>query len=381
MTAVAAGGLVVRPMESRDNDELCALFARVTMESDVVLSVRREPDFTALYRLQSPDWLTVVVELDGAIEGTGTIVIRDGYVGGQVRRVGYLGDLRLSPRLQGRMLLERFYGALLEDVRARYGCELFLTSVIATNRRAVRALARETPRSRRSGRPTYTPIGDFDIRSLHLLLPRRAEPSVVRVRRAAIGDVRALSRLLDSDARSRPFGFVLGVAELERRFAGWPGFGIDSFYVAESGAGDLVGCLALWDAAPVKRMVVSAYRGPMRRVRGAYNIAATLLGMPKLPAPGGRLHYQYVTHQAIPSNDPLVLRALLSHAYRDARRARRGYHFLSICAPVGGPLEPAFRGFQATNLRARLYVVALPQVDVSDVSPASSWPGFEMALV
>lgn len=381
MTGVAVGGLVVRPMERGDNPAVCAQFARVTMESDVVLSVRREPDFEALYRLQSRDWLTVVIELDGAIEGVGTIVIRDGYVGGEVRRVGYLGDLRLSPRLQGRMLLERFYGALLEDVRVRYGCELFLTSVIATNERALRALARETPRSRHAGRPRYTPVGDFDIRSLHLLLPRRVEPSAVRVRRAALADVPALARLLDADARSRPFGFVFSVPELERRLAEWPGLAVESFYVAESGAGELAGCIALWDAAPVKRMVVSAYRGPMRRVRGAYNIAATLLGMPKLPAAGGRLHYQYVTHQAIRANDPAVLRALLTQAYRDARRARRGFHFLSICAPAGSPLEPAFRGFQATNLRARLFVVALPHVNISDVCPAPSWPGFEMALV
>lgn len=372
---------VVRPAQPGDAVARCELFARVAMESDLVLSVRRDPDFDALYRLQSQDWLSVVVELDGVVEGTGTIVVRDGYVGGAVRKVGYLGDLRLSPMLQGRMLLDRFYPALLEDVRERFGCELFLTSVIATNERALRALTRHTPRSRRAGRPEYTAAGDFDIRSLHLLLPRRAERSEFQVRQATCADLTAIARLLDHDGRARPFGFVFTKSELERRLREWPGLSIESFYLAETAAGEIVGCIALWDAASVKRMVVREYRGPMRRLRAGYNVAATLLGRAELPKPGGMLRYKYVTHQAIPSGDPRILRALLSRAHRDVRGAGQGYHFLSICAPQGSALEPAFRGFHTTNLRARLFVVTLPGVDVSDVLPTARWPGFEMALV
>jgi hypothetical protein len=374
-----ASGIVVRPARPTDNAARCALFARVPMETDLVLSVRRDPEFDALYRLQSPDWVSVVVELDGAVEGTGTIVVRDGYVGGVARRVGYLGDLRLSPRIQGRMLLDRFFAALLRDVRERFGCELFLTSVIATNDRALRALTRETPRSRAAGRPRYTPIGDFDIRSLHLLLPCPSERSEVRVRRATRRDVAMLAGLLDADARARPFGVVFTETELQRRFREWPGLTPESFYVAEAPDGELLGCIALWDPGPVKRLIVEAYRGSMRRVRFGYNVAATVLRMPPLPPPGGCLRQQYVTHQAIPSGQPRILRALLSRAHREVRGT--GYHVLSVCAPHGSSLEPAFHGFHATNLRARLFVVSLPEIDVSRVVADPAWPGFEMALV
>ena len=363
-----------------DNTARCELFARVSMETDIILSVRRDPDFDALYRLQSDEWVSVVVELDGVVEGTGTIIVRDGYIEGRQCRVGYLGDLRLSPRLTGRFLLERFYGALLQEVRERYGCELFLTTVIASNEHALRALTRETLRSRRSGRPQYALVGDFDIRSLHLLLPRRAERSPYAVRRATPSDIPSLSRFLDADARSRPFGFVFSEQKFRRRLRDWPGLSIDAFYLAEDERGELGGCIALWDASAVKRMVVCAYRGPMRRARFAYDMVARLLGMPHLPTPGSAFRYKYVTHQAIPSGDPRILRALLMQAYRDAR-AGQGLHFLSVCAPHSSPLEPAFRGFQATNLRSRLYVVSLPDVDAACVTRAAAWPGFEMALV
>lgn len=353
------------------------------MEADLVLSVRRDPAFDALYRLQSRDWMSLVVEQDGVIEGTGTIVVRDGYVGGQVRRVGYLGDLRFSPRVQGRMLLDRFFAPLLEEARSRWGCELFLTSVISSNERALRALTRETRRSRAAGRPRYVPVGDFDIRSLHLLFPRRDELTPFRVRRATETDIPALASLLDADARRRPFGFILTEGELRRRLREWPGLTIDAFYLAESRTrqGEIVGCVALWDAAPVKRMVVQEYRGPMRRVRTAYNLTAAVLGAPRLPDPGDALRYLYVTHQAIPSDDPRILRALLTRAHRDVRSARQGYHFLSICAPRHAGLERAFHGLHRSNLAARLFVVSLPDVDTTSVAAADVWPGFEMALV
>jgi hypothetical protein len=379
--------VVVRQSRGDDAAERCALFARIGMDADVVLSVRRDPDFDALYRMQGNDWDSWVVELDGRIEGMGTLLVRDGYVGAQPRRIGYLGDLRFSPRAEGRLLLDRVYGPLLEEARERYGCDLFLTAVIASNARALRALTVRTPRAARRNRPVYTPLMDFDIRSLHLLAPRigssarSAAAAGVRVRRAVDADIPALARLLDGDAARRPFGYPMPESELRRRLATWPALRIDSFLVAERGSGELVGTIALWDAAPVKRMRVVEYRRRMRRVRIGYDLAARLLGLPRLPVPGEELRYLYVTHQAVPSDDPRILRALLEAAYAAVRGG--GYHFLSICAPAesaNDPLAPALRGFIASNLAARLYVVTLP----GDPPPAVCFerrPGFEMALV
>ena len=372
-------GVVVRSATPADDVARRTLFARVAMDTDLVLSVRRDPEFDALYRIQNAEWDSVVVEIDGAIEGMGTILVRDGYIGGERRRVGYLGDLRLSPRAEGKLLLDRFYGPLLAAARERWGCELFLTAVIASNERALRALTRETGRSRRAGRPRYMPLGDFDIRSLHLLLPKHRDRSAHRVRRARNEDLPAIAALLDRDARTRPFGYPMDERELSRRLREWPGLGIESFLLAEDPGGALVGCIALWDAAPVKRTLVLDYRGAMRRVRLGYDVAARLLGMPRLPAPGDALRYLYVTHQAVPSGEPAILRALITEAYRAVRGS--GYQVLSVCAPVGSPLAPAFRGFQATDLRARLFVVTLPDVELPSEVASGAWPGFEMALV
>ena len=277
------------------------------------------------------------------------------------------------------MLLDRAYGPILEAAREKHGCEHWLTAIIASNARARRALTVHTERAARRGRPRYTLLREFDIRSLHLVLPRRRERSPFAVRRGLAEDIPAIAALLDEDSRRRPFGYQMPEAELRERLATWPGLSVESFHVAEDAAGRMVGVVAPWDAAPVKETVVARYGGATRRVRLAHDLAALALGRPRLPAPGGAFRYQYLTHLAVPSGDPAVLRALLDSAYRSARRAR--YHFLSACAPAGDPLDAAYRGFLATNLRAQLYLVTLPGTPVPDALMHAPMPGFEMALV
>ncbi len=383
--------LVVRQARPDDDDGRRALLGGVAMDTELSLSVVRTPTVDAMYALHATAWESwVVAGGNGAIEGMGSVLVRDGYVDGAVRPIGYLGDLRFSTRAEGRHLLDRAYGPILAGVRDRYGCEFFLTAIIASNARARRALTVQTERAARHGRPKYTLLREFDIRSLHLVVPNayHVVPSVARdllfrrsrvmVRRAIVADIPAVAVLLDDDARRRPFGYPMPEAELRRRLATWPGLTIGSFHVAERG-GVMVGCVAPWDAAPVKQTVVAGYTGAMGRVRRAHDIAARVLRRPQLPKPGEPFCYQYLTHVAVPSNDPGVLRALIASAYASARRA--GFHFLSACAPVGDPLDVAYRGFPATNLRAHLYVVTLPGTTIPDALLSAPMPGFEMALV
>ncbi|MDB4893315.1 MAG: hypothetical protein JWL61_5170 [Gemmatimonadetes bacterium] len=374
----AAEQLVVRQARPEDDEGRRALLAGVAMDADLALSVRRSPTVDAMYALHASAWESwVVAGSNGNIEGMGSVHVRDGYIDGVVGKVGYLGDLRFSTRAEGRHLLDRAYGPILTGVRDRFGCEYFLTAIISSNARARRALTVQTERSARHGRPRYTLLREFDIRSLHLVLPR-LRSKARGVRRATAADIPAVAALLDEDARRRPFGYPMSEAELRRRLATWPGLTIGSFHVAER-AGEIVGCVAPWDAAPVKQTVVAGYRGAMSRVRLMHDAAARLLRRPQLPKPEEPFCYQYLTHLAVPSGDATVLRTLLASAYSSARRA--GFHFLSACAPVGDPLDEAYRGYLTTNLRAQLYVVTLPGTKVPDTILNASMPGFEMALV
>lgn len=377
--AVTASTFAIRRAEPGDDAARRALMSDVAMDAELALSVRRHPTMAATYALHARDWDEWVIEQDGRSAGMGAVLARDGWLGGERVPVGYLGDLRFAPGARGRNLLDRFYPGVLEEARRRWGCEHFLSAIIASNERARRALVTRTARAERSGRPRYTLLREFDIRSVQLVLPLLPERSPWRIRAASDGDVPAIAALLDRDGRSRPFGYAFDETELRRRLATWPGLRTDSFLLAESARGEIVGALALWDAAPVKETVVLGYRGSMRRVRVIHDALATLLRRPRLPAPGAPFRYQYATHVAVPAGDPTVLRALLRGAHVRARS--EGYHFVSICAPAGDPAtDTACRGMLVIDLRAHLYAVALPGVRLPPVDATAPFPGFEMAL-
>ncbi len=368
----------------RDEPALRRLFSSITMDADLSLRVDREPSFFALYEMQDTHaWETWVVELDGELVGLGALLVRDGYLDGAVERVGYLGDLRLDPRIRGREILATLYGPVLDDFAARHDVAVFLTAVIASNSRAMAALT--GPDAAKLGIPTYHLLQRFRIRALQTIRatrPPRAMCDRWPARAATDDDVAAIAKLLDQDARTRAFGMPMDERRLRASLAAWPGLRIEDFQlVHDATTGALVGCVAPWDATPVKQTIVTAYRGRMRWIRRAYDTAARLLGAPRLPKPGDPLRYAYATHQACVADQPEALRALLYAAWRAVRDSNRGDVFLSCRAPVAEANSDAYRGFTVNDLAANVYAVVPAGGSLAPNLAEAQRIGFEMALV
>jgi len=378
------GTLVVRLAAPQDEPALRRLFSSITMDADLSLRVDREPDFFALYEIQGDavcePWVGI---LDGELVGLGTLVARNGYLGGEVRRIGYLGDLRLDPRIRGREVLATLYGPCLDGFATRHGVGVFYTAVIASNARAVRALT--GPSAHDLGIPTYHLLQRFSIRAVQTIgarRPGRAARRTWRVRRASEADLPALARLLDHDARTRAFGAPIDADRLERSFARWPGLAVEDVHLLERrDTGELVGSLAPWDATPVKQTVVTAYRGSMRWVRRSYDIAATLVRAPRLPAPGSALRYCYATHHAVTDPDPEAARLLVHAAWRSVRASGGRHVFLSCRVPRSDGSEAPYEGFVTNDLPANLYAVVPHGGDLPVELHDANRFGFEMALV
>lgn len=366
----------VRLATPDDGPELCRLFAEVAMESDLQVAVERDPDFFALYGIQQAESETHAAEVEGRLEGLGTLLFRPGWVEGELRPVSYAGDLRLSPRIASGFFLGRMFGPRYEEALAARGCELSYTAIIAANEAATRSLVR---RSRRFPRkPVYRPWREFTILTVHFTRRRRPRPTDLEVRRASEADLPEVAARLAEDHRGRPFGYPFDEAFLRERIRRWPGLAPERFVLARRG-GELVGVAADWDGHAIKRYRVTAYRGKMVWVRRAFNLGALLLRYPPLPAPGGDLRYAYLTHVSVKDDDPAVMAALLDRVYADLHG--RGYHFLFACLYADDPLWPAYRRYLTTPVPARLFTVSPAGSRWNDWDPGPARPGFEMALV
>ena len=364
----------LRPSERSDNAALLELFASVPMSGSLVLSALRGPDFFRLYDIQRGVSECWVYERGGRIAGSGTVLVRDGWLEGRAVRVGYLGDLRSSFGASRERGLVSVYGDVIEDTVRRHGCERFLTAVLASNTLAIQALVRR--RASRATQPRYTPFRRFAMVSIQFAGRRRRHRAACEVRRATPQDVPAIVSLLDLDHRQRPFGYRFDQGEFEHRLERWPGMTLDRTYVAVDRDGRLVGVTSAWDAAAVRRYRVLGYRGWMRWVQRGWNLPAGLLGYPRLPEPGEDFRYLYLCNTSIDRERPEVLRALLEVIYADFQAAN--FHFFSLCVYEDDPLAPALSGFLTRRLDFLLYVVT--RAGAADDPLPAGRPGFEMAL-
>jgi len=327
----------LRPALRRDGPRLCRIFKDVTMESDLHLAVERDPDFFALYDMQQADCTPYVLTLDDEIEGMGTFMARDGYIDGEVTRIGYAGDLRFTAAARGARHLADVYGPAMRDAGARFKTNVFLTAVITSNRRAVAALTGR--RDRQPDMPVYTPIRRFRISNVQYTTQRRPRFTDLTVRTATADDIPKVAAHLHADHKRRSFGYVFTEELLRHRLAHWPGLSLQSFYLAFD-QDRLVGVTAAWDAQAVKRYRVLGYYRAMRWIRMGFNLAAFLARFEPLPPAGGLMKYFYLTHVSVPSNDPAVMAALVDHIYTD--HYGRGYHFFCACVLDDDPLAEAF---------------------------------------
>jgi hypothetical protein len=364
----------VRRAFPEDNAALLELFGAVPMQGELVLATQRSPDYFSLLEMQRGATEVWVHEEGGRLDGMGALHVREGWLEGQPCRVGYLGDLRALFSARRSRGLARFYGPVLEDVAERHGVSAFLTAVMASNAAALQALVRR--KRVRTAQPHYALLRRFSAVSIQFVLRRRPCPSPYTVRRAMPEDVPAMAALLDADHRARPFGYRYDLGELEHRLARWPGLTLERTYLAFDAGGRLVGCTSAWDPSAVKRYRVLAYRGGMRWVRRGFDALASVVGAPRLPAPGQDFRYFYLCNTSIAGEDPAIFRALLDRVYADHHG--QGFHFFTLYLGEEDPLAPALKGFLLRRLDFHLYAVTPASRPREHFPPGRT--GFEIAL-
>ena len=358
-------GTTVRTAGPSDNAALLRLMAEVPTPGTPSIAQERRPDFFALPRLHGGTATTYVAEdAGGAVVACGTLVARDGFLGGAPRRVGHIGDLRVRPSHRGARLLPAMGRLALEHARSGQGVEVCSAASLASNRRFARAVAAASPR--RAAQPPGRRVGGYAM--LSIVVPPPAHGASVRVRPAEPGDLSAVAGLLQRGQVERPFGYDLAEPRLRERLRTWPGLQASDVLLAFRGA-DLVGCAAPWDPSPVRQTRIASW-GWAHGWRAVQDLRRRRHRLAPLPSSGGLLRLAYLTHLEH-RGDPAVFAALAGAAWEWSQE--RGLHGVAAQAPLGW--DPRIR---AVRTEVDVHAVALPEVRLAVGS--SGHPGLEMAL-
>jgi hypothetical protein len=319
------------------------------MPGSISVSLEREPSFFAAAALEGPEHQTIVGVEGGRFVGAGSISARQRFINGQPMRVGYLGGLRLDKSFLGRFTWIRQGYQQFHKLHAAGGPPIYLTSIIADNFPARKFLEKGL-----RGMPTYRYLGDF----VTLIIARRSHlfrPSLPARHRVTTKGFRMtqgsnelrsdLLRLLDRHNRAYQFAPAWSASEIHA----------DNFSVVFSSDGSPIACAALWDQRAIKQSVVRGYSSHLQWSRHLLNVAATVMGKPRLPRVGTPISYAFVSQLAHP-DQPDFAECLIALLQETA--CARGIDYLTFGLDSRDPrLAHLRKAFHPREYVSRIYAV------------------------
>lgn len=342
----------IRLAAREDDAALRTRMAEDILHGQISVSFRREPDYFAATKLFGDHSQVVVCEDgDGRIVGLGCRHIRQSYLNGFASRTGYLSDLRIAPDARQGTLLARGF----RFMRALHDADpvpLYSTVVLDGNEAALSALTQA-----RVGLPVYSPLGRMLTPALHLDRVRRI-PKVagVNIRRASAADLIRVTEFMRREHARKQFAPVWDVAALTA-----PGMGrlrIEDFWIAERGD-TLLGALATWDQHALRQTHIEAYSKSLSRIRPLYNLLAKVSPLKRLPAPGERVPYLYLSALAIADDSPAVFAQLLATV---CNAVRSGPWHYAICGlHQRDPLAAVLENYRRIEAAGLLFAVYYPE--------------------
>jgi hypothetical protein len=372
LTVPQTGGVSFSVATVEDDAEIRRLLRENPMPGRISLSLEREPNFFAEATAPSEIKQTIVARDSGRLVCVGSCAIRQRYVNGKPRLVGYLGGLRLDAQFAGRFdILRRGY-SFFRQLQQAAPADFYFTSIAADNERARTFLERGLP-----GMPRYDFICEFVTLMISTLACRQS-----RQMRRDVACPDSLDELLgflnehnsayqfapfyqprSSRREEAPFSLLQEVPppsisanrndsfqELDLR--------LSDLCVLRTGQ-QLEACGALWDQRHFKQIVVRGYSTLLAIVRPVLNNFSRLTRQPRLPAIGETLSIAFASHLASKTDTALV--TLIQHLVNSARQ--RGIELLTPGFASNDPRLASIRQhFCCHEYRSRLYVVSWPGI-------------------
>lgn len=331
---VAAGGVTFAVAGPADEADIRRLLRDNPLGGRYGISLEREPDAFAGHA-----GTYILARHHGTAIGLCERVVHPVFLDGQVRLLPYLGALRVAPGHRHRLPVLRGGFAALRGLEQPDDLPFALTAITADNTPARRLLTAGLP-----GLPLYQPLADYATLALR---PRRGRVAA-DIATATAADLSELAGFLHRLGLGHPFAPVWTEDDLRR-------LGAENLLISR-GADGIRGCLAVWDQRAVRQVVVRRYPPLLGRLRPLANLAAPLLGLPRLPAPGMAIPQAVLSAVAVEKDDPAVLLALVAAALDQA--ARRGLAAVLFGCAAAHPWRAAVRRrYRALEYRTALFLV------------------------
>tara|TARA_Y100001954_G_scaffold62087_2_gene67608 strand:- start:4 stop:1182 length:1179 start_codon:yes stop_codon:yes gene_type:complete len=373
-----------------DNKEILSFFSTLPMEgTKTAISYDRKPDFFKFLSFCGPLFFVFLVRLkkEAGICGVGTLVLRPGFIKGEKKWVGYLGDLRIQPGPRASVIWRKFYGDLVEHahlIEEFGGCEFFYTSILRENQKAMNALVynKKNPFQ-------YFPLVQYKMVNILLRHPGHYLTNIFKKRiegvkfsRGSMEDKDAITEFLRNQNRERSFGFCFEEKfdELNFRIERWNNLLLENFILARDSKNKIVGLTLLWTPSPSKKIKIDRLQPFLKLYFQLQKV------FKKSPKEGGELEVLYLNFLELKGSLPkdqksMLFTSMIEYIY--GLPISKDYHALSYCAFEGTPIDDLKGYIKHDTLLSLFLVQRRKEAGKDGAMPIVGEipPGFEMSLV
>lgn len=360
--------------QPEDDPAIRRLLASSAMPGQLTVTFEREPNYFLGNGVAGHFCQVILARAADTSELAG-MMCRAGrpyFINGQAQMCGYLTQLRVADKFQGRWLPTRGIPLLKELERDGQTPVYFMA--ISDENQTMHALLGKRPGS---AFPRTRPLAAITTLGVILRRPRPSLRAPFLVERGSKEKLEEIITFLGKAGASRQFFPAYTLADFTELDT-TRGFDPADFVVARQG-GNILGVIGLWDQSSYKQTVVQAYASGLRRLRPFYNLGARLFGAQPLPAPGEHIHSAYASFICIERNDPQVFAVLLREIYNLA--AERRYAHLMLGLTDGDPLLPVAKKYPAIAYYSHWHACAWDGVDEFCTRLDGRVPYIEIALL
>ena len=264
------------------------------------------------------------------IFGLGGCVIRQEYVNGVLRNVGYLAGLKFLKNHQRRINCIVPAYKLIEERTAEHN-PFYYTTILESNEAAIKMLEK-----RRNNMPPYIFIGKYTV--LCIATGSKISRCKYDLKRG------------HSDSVSSFYKENLPKYNLSPKSEWLYGLKNDDFYHLRSPDGEILAVCALWNQQSYKQYTISGYSGIYRILS---RIPTRWFGYPKMPKSGTSANYASVAAFVIKDDDPDIARLFLKMVLHEAA----AYEFVMLGLFENHPLMGTASKLKHIKYQSRLYAV------------------------
>jgi hypothetical protein len=335
--------------------------------SALKLRYERTPDFFTFLHYQSDEPFVFCSEDEtGELTGVAALTVREGLVNGELKRIGYLADLRVKREKQTRefaKIWKACMGEIIANVKTipELRCDYLITAIMAGNKKAKKALVNQ-PKNEFH----YEKLCNYQMVNLVTTFGKQNPDPRIKVSRC-----QSLDEIMPywiEQNKNRPFAYTPEF--VQKALNQWKGLTPQHFLKVEK-EGKVIGACAVWNPSPIKKIVIERLPWSLKLL----NTIASLFT--KTPREHQELKVQYLNFLTVDEENALY--AMIDFLKKEG--VFKHYHLLAFadyeqCSYLKG-LKLAIKD----NTPLELYQV-VPKTHMHELIPIeSSIPGFEISLV